>query len=489
MFKNAVFQGVGVRAIASVGALAKLEEHNFKFQAVAGVSGGAIVAALYAAGYTAEEMKELLQKDFSEFLYLSKDHDFPNPNLLSPEKFESLDLWKLINLIFNISLKKPCFLHKQGVYTTKKIYSWIYDLLAIKDIRTFGDLENETGIDLKILTANVTEQKHEWFDKEKNRGTKIAQAVCCSVSIPIFFEPVILYPDEFVDGGILNTFPIFPFIEVPEHTVGFKFKQQPLMENNLPNFIKFFLKRIGTMWLAHDKLAEVQLENLSRIIIDTGEISSVKFSLDSQEKQELFDSGYQAAEKFYEENQLNYQQLADFLREEKWVEANQETFNLILNFCGKEKGQWLNPEDIENIEFNCLNTIDVLWKRYSNNRLGFTSQKKIWDDVGKPSGIIDFYNPFQADLTAKKWLEFGKKIGWFKPEFSFDLRKFLLSFAPQDPQTMKNNIIQANKIEDIPLGSLPNSILFWYGLGIEEQFRSISKQSLLLLATLYSRFE
>ena len=481
MFKNAVFQGVGVRAIASVGALKKLEEHNFKFQAVAGVSGGAIVAALYAAGYTAKDMeKELLQQDFSEFLYLSDDDDFPSPTLLSPEELNSFNLWKLIKLYKKIKKQKPSLLEKQGVYTTKKIYDWMEKLLKRKNVETFGSLQEETGIDLKILAANVTKSKHEWFDKEKHKGTSIAQAVSCSVSIPIFFEPITVFFDELVDGGILSTFPISVFSEVSEETVGFKFPQQELIKSNMPPLIKFILRRIGAMWLAHDQLDEVQSNFLNNIVMDTGEISSVKFSLNVEEKQILINSGYQATQGFYEENKLrDYQKLLDLLNQRNWLEANQETFNLMLKFCGKEKEEWFSPEDIQKIECDCLNTIDNLWRRYSNNRFGFRPQKKVWDDAGKPPGEINFWNPLEADLTARKWLEFGKKVGWWS--------KF--SLAPKDPIKMKNTILQANNIEDIPLGNLPNSILFWYGLGLVQQAKSISKQSLVFLATLYSRLE
>ncbi len=141
MFKNAVFQGAGVRSMACVGALAKLEEHHFKFKAVAGVSGGSIVAALYAAGYTATEMQDLLQKDFSEFLYLT--YKKPNPNLISPQELESINLRKIIKILIKITWHKPSFWSKNGIYITDKIYHWMYDLLDKKGVKTFNDLEKK----------------------------------------------------------------------------------------------------------------------------------------------------------------------------------------------------------------------------------------------------------------------------------------------------------------------------------------------------------
>src|SRR5687768_16409989 len=63
-----VFEGGGVRGTALVGAVAAAEELNFTFRAVAGSSAGAIVASLIAAGYGAQEIKEIMfRKNFNDF--------------------------------------------------------------------------------------------------------------------------------------------------------------------------------------------------------------------------------------------------------------------------------------------------------------------------------------------------------------------------------------------------------------------------------------
>ena len=57
--------GGGVRGAAHVGAIKALEENGIKIDAVAGTSAGSIVGALYAMGYTTDEMYKL-------FNYFSK---------------------------------------------------------------------------------------------------------------------------------------------------------------------------------------------------------------------------------------------------------------------------------------------------------------------------------------------------------------------------------------------------------------------------------
>jgi len=59
-----VLQGGGVRAIALVGAIAELEKQGYSMQRAVGTSAGAIVGSLYAAGYTGDELYNVV-KDFN----------------------------------------------------------------------------------------------------------------------------------------------------------------------------------------------------------------------------------------------------------------------------------------------------------------------------------------------------------------------------------------------------------------------------------------
>ena len=56
----AVFSGGGAKAAVFPGCLAAAEEWNIDFQGYGGSSGGAIVAALAAAGYDATQLQKAL---------------------------------------------------------------------------------------------------------------------------------------------------------------------------------------------------------------------------------------------------------------------------------------------------------------------------------------------------------------------------------------------------------------------------------------------
>ena len=64
-----VFSGGGAKGLAHIGVLKALEENNIPIDYVAGTSMGSIIGALYALGYTTDEMTELFHsRDFFNWL-------------------------------------------------------------------------------------------------------------------------------------------------------------------------------------------------------------------------------------------------------------------------------------------------------------------------------------------------------------------------------------------------------------------------------------
>lgn len=54
-----IFSGGGTRLSAHIGIIKALHDMNIGFDTLVGVSGGSIIASLYAKGYTVEQMREL----------------------------------------------------------------------------------------------------------------------------------------------------------------------------------------------------------------------------------------------------------------------------------------------------------------------------------------------------------------------------------------------------------------------------------------------
>ncbi|MFB2937467.1 GUN4 domain-containing protein [Aerosakkonemataceae cyanobacterium BLCC-F154] len=106
---------------------------------------------------------------------------------------------------------------------------------------------------------------------------------------------------------------------------------------------------------------------------------------------------------------INYSKLRDHLAEQDWKNADELTKIFMLLVAGTKK-QSINPNlQLNYLDMDCINnfpctdlhTIDKLWTHYSNNRFGFSVQKRIWDSLG---------GSFYAQRDT--WRNFGDLVGW-----------------------------------------------------------------------------
>ena len=106
---NAVFEGGGVKGVGLVGAVSVTEERGYQFGNVAVTSAGAIISTLIAAGYSAVELKAILDElDYNEF----KDKGI-------------VDKIPLIGRLASVAVEK-------GIYEGDFFTDWIQGLLDKK---------------------------------------------------------------------------------------------------------------------------------------------------------------------------------------------------------------------------------------------------------------------------------------------------------------------------------------------------------------------
>lgn len=186
-FKNLVFEGGGVKGIAYVGAMQVLEEEGIlpSIKRVGGTSAGAINATLFALGFTNVEQRNILKKlDFNNFMD---------------------DSWGVIR-------DTDRLLNRFGWYKGDYFHEWISSHIKKKlgdPNVTFQDLKKDGKPDLYVYGTNLSTQFGEVFSCEHTPKIRIADAVRISMSIPLFFSVVRnARGDVYVDGGVLNNYPI-----------------------------------------------------------------------------------------------------------------------------------------------------------------------------------------------------------------------------------------------------------------------------------------
>ncbi|WP_243021181.1 patatin-like phospholipase family protein [Simplicispira sedimenti] len=266
MYKYGVFQGGGVKGIALVGALQVVESRGISFEGVGGASAGAIVAALYAAGFSASEMRLILE------------------NI----QFDSL--------LDRCSLPRLALARTLGLYRGKRFQDWIHKLLAQKNVRFFKDCPKK----LRIVATNLTERTLVVLDSNSHPCLEVAEAIRMSMSIPLVFEPVHLGRNLMVDGGVLSNFPLSLFDG--NETLGFRLcaKSAPLPFAP-EGYRDYLLAIVGAMLDGRDNY-DVQTKKLAGLIeIDPGHISSTQFNLNDREKADLYEQGVSAGNRFFVE--------------------------------------------------------------------------------------------------------------------------------------------------------------------------------------------
>lgn len=264
MYRYGVFQGGGVKGIALVGALQVAESRGVSFEGVGGASAGAIVAALYAAGYSAAEMRLILE-------------GVQFDSLLDRASFARLALAKRL-----------------GLYRGKLFQDWIHRHLAKKGVRLFNDCPKP----LRIVATNLTERTLVVLDAASQPNLEVAEAIRMSMSIPFVFEPVQSGRNLMVDGGVLSNFPLSLFDG--NETLGFRLHSRSALLPFAPEGYREYLMAImGAMLDGRDNY-DVQTKKLAGLIeIDPGRFSSTQFKLNESEKADLYERGVTAASRFF----------------------------------------------------------------------------------------------------------------------------------------------------------------------------------------------
>jgi NTE family protein len=289
---DGVFSGGGVKALTLIGAVEAAESRGITFERVAGTSAGALMAALIKAGYSANEMKEIIEKvDFKKFLDTNK-------TILPVPFMNWLKLyWKL------------------GLYKGDYLENWVASLLAKRGIVTFADLPVGS---LKIIASDISRGRLVVLpDDLEEYGLlperfPVAKAVRMSCSLPYFYYPIKLFSrggqkSYVVDGGVLSNFPMWLFQRkdrLPVRPV-LGFQLSSYLEDYMPphavrNAFDLFKALFETMREAHDNRFIDQHHARDIVFIPVKHVSVIDFQLSAERKKELYQFGYHRTEQFLE---------------------------------------------------------------------------------------------------------------------------------------------------------------------------------------------
>jgi NTE family protein len=300
---DGVFEGGGVKGIALVGALEIAEQHVTRWESLAGTSGGAIVAALLAAGYRPNEILGFLAGDGV-------------PGLEGKFRLADLPRRRALGGIKGIS-EAVNLLSYLGLYNGDFFEEVMTAVLAAgpTPITTFGPLRaDEADIaaghppyKLQFIATDLTHKRALIIpqDLEDPDSISVARGVRMSMSIPFFFEPVVLDtepPTVIVDGGLLSNFPIWIFDSTHEAawpTFGFLLDEQEKWGRQIRGLGPLLRYMVDT---AMGGLNDVLVERMGKgrtIRIDVSGFRTAEFNISDARRDELLVRGRGAASDFF----------------------------------------------------------------------------------------------------------------------------------------------------------------------------------------------
>jgi len=186
-----VLSGGGARGFAHVGTLKVMEEAGLRPDYIAGTSMGAILGALYAMGYTADEISTLnLQTDWGELL--------SNQQPLRTVTYEQKH--NVNRSLLSVTWRNGHFNLPRGFINSQLLLNLFHRLSW--EHATIDDF-NQLPIPFGCISVNLTSGKI-----RTARSGHLPTEIRASMAIPGIFTPVQLSDSVLLtDGGVADNFP------------------------------------------------------------------------------------------------------------------------------------------------------------------------------------------------------------------------------------------------------------------------------------------
>ena len=268
--KNLVLSGGGVTALGFLGILKLLYEHDLikEIEHYIGTSMGAIISYLLTIGFTHNELLE-----FSKLFNFSKiTEDIKLDNFLCNYGFIDMNNIKII--LKNISNVKN-----------------------IDNDITFIQHFKKTKKKLSITGTCLSDFKLYYFNYENTPDMKIFDAILISCCIPLLFQPIEHDNKCWIDGGIINNFPIDYCDDEIDNTLGIAIKDICFEKctinpkKDLPDYLSNLFKCL----VYSDTVKKLETYDKNTIKYNFDISIMVDFNINSDEILEIFNDGYQQA--------------------------------------------------------------------------------------------------------------------------------------------------------------------------------------------------
>ena len=265
MVKNLVLSGGSMKGLAYIGMIKCIEEYNIvkKIDNFIGTSIGACVCFCLLIGFTYEELYDVFIN-----LDINKARNINVDNILNFGTTYGVDNGEKIVKILKVFLKKK---------------------LQVNSI-TFSELYEKTQKNITIIGSCLNTTSVEYFNLKNNPNMDVIDALRISISIPLFFTPVIYENKYYVDGALTNNYPIDICVNNNKETLGVVLTSNTYTYTEINSIDNYLISIINTNFVHQDK---EKIKKYHDITIDLEiECNSFDFSLSTDIKKDIINQGY-----------------------------------------------------------------------------------------------------------------------------------------------------------------------------------------------------
>lgn len=213
-----VLSGGGAKGLAHIAVIRALEENGIPIDYIAGTSMGAIVAGLYAAGYSPDEMEKLFKSEQFKFWSTGQIQEEYRYFFSKPEEdpaWLELDMQKKAD---KLKIMPPTNLipEEQMDFAFMEMFS------SVNAINK-GDF-NQLFVPFFCIATDVYNNR-----KVVLRQGDLGEAIRGSMTFPLYFKPIEIDGSLVFDGGIVNNFPVQDMKELfnPDLIIGHNVANNP----------------------------------------------------------------------------------------------------------------------------------------------------------------------------------------------------------------------------------------------------------------------
>lgn len=168
---------------------------------------------------------------------------------------------------------------------------------------TFKEHHEITGKNLVLVGVNVNKQKPEYFCNELTPDMSVIKAIKISTSFPFIFDPIKHNNMLYIDGGVMNNFPIEYFGYKNSETLGLNLtdNQEGDLDHVIPvkNILNYGFNILHSLLLVqeHDDF-EFGKKNVIYIKAPSGNVINTVVLM-NQNINELYERGIKCTRKYF----------------------------------------------------------------------------------------------------------------------------------------------------------------------------------------------